>query len=204
MTVARRLGLVPTPPPELGPDGRVRTDGGGHQTAGRRTGGHQRLDTGRPDIGQAGHWTHWTPDGRTLDGWTAGPGRRNRMVDTTRWTRTGDRHHGWCPDIADHDDNARPLDAGLDAPPGRRRLGVNNQDSSAARTTRTGPVTAATVSCRRYSAVQLRLGALLSCVGFGWYEWRAMGLRKVGCAGSGWCGSAGECWSSIGCGQMCR
>jgi hypothetical protein len=21
-------------------------------------------------------------------------------------------------------------------------------------------------------------GALLSCVGFGWYEWRAMGLRK--------------------------
>jgi hypothetical protein len=31
--------------------------------------------------------------------------------------------------------------------------------------------------------------ALLSCVGFGWYEWRAMGLRK----GEG-CGAVGrEC-----------
>jgi hypothetical protein len=33
-----------------------------------------------------------------------------------------------------------------------------------------------------------RLGALLSCVGFGWYEGRAMGLRK----GEGVRGRVGE------------
>jgi hypothetical protein len=27
------------------------------------------------------------------------------------------------------------------------------------------------------------LDALLSCVGFGWYEWRAMGRRKAGVCG---------------------
>jgi hypothetical protein len=31
-----------------------------------------------------------------------------------------------------------------------------------------------------------RLGALLSCLGFGWYEWRAMEQRKVSGLGSGW------------------
>jgi hypothetical protein len=72
VTVARRLDLVPTAAGG-GRDGRVRTDGGGQQPAGHRT---------------ARHRTHWTPEGldtgctghhgRTPDGWTAGPGRRNR------------------------------------------------------------------------------------------------------------------------------
>jgi hypothetical protein len=49
-----------------------------------------RVDTGRPDTGRDGHWMHWTPHGRTPDGWTARPGR-TRTVDTTWWTRTGDQ-----------------------------------------------------------------------------------------------------------------
>jgi hypothetical protein len=36
-----------------------------------------------------------------------------------------------------------------------------------------------------------RLGALLSCVGFGWYEGRAMGLRKGEVCGVG---LVRECW----------
>jgi hypothetical protein len=43
----------------------------------------------------------------------------------------------------------------------------------------------------RSARVERRLGALLSCVGFGWYEERAMGLRKVRCAGAG---LVRECW----------
>jgi hypothetical protein len=50
----------------------------------------------------------------------------------------------------------------------------------------------------------LHQGALLSCVGVGGYEERAMGLREGEGCGSGWCGSTGGCWSSVGCGQMCR
>jgi hypothetical protein len=64
----------PTPPPEVGADGRDRTDGGGQQPAGHRTGGRQR----------AGRWT-----GGQQSGWIAGPGRRTRV--------TGHRR-GWTPD----------------------------------------------------------------------------------------------------------
>ena len=43
-------------------------------------------------------------------------------------------------------------------------------------------------SCSVASPAKRRLGALLSCVGFGWYEGRAMGLRK----GEGVRGRVGE------------
>jgi hypothetical protein len=61
----------PTPPPGVGGDGRVRTDGGGHQPAGHRT---------------AGHRMGWTPESWTLDGWT--PAVRTAEPRTTN---PGDR-----------------------------------------------------------------------------------------------------------------
>jgi hypothetical protein len=79
-----------------------------------------------------------------------------------RWTWTGDRRYGRHPGLADHGDNARPLDAGWTLRRAAAVWATNHQDSSAARTTRTGPVTAATVSCRCYPPSSWRLGALLS------------------------------------------
>jgi hypothetical protein len=95
VTVAAASTWSPLQPPEVGRDGRVRTDGGGQQPAGRRTGGRQtggRRTAGRrmgrtpdgPDTGRAGHQM-----AGHRDGWTAGPGRRNRtgghhMVDADR------------------------------------------------------------------------------------------------------------------------
>jgi hypothetical protein len=126
----RRPIWSPPPPPEVGGDGRVRTDG---------------ADTRGLDAGQ------WTPHGRTLDGWTpdgrtAGPRTTNpggrtpdgldtrRLDSRARTTEPGwvDTHAGrdrrptpWLhPGIADHCKDARPLAAGwLEAPPGSRRLG---------------------------------------------------------------------------------
>jgi hypothetical protein len=122
--------------------------GGGQQPAGHRTG--WTLDGWTPDgwTPDAGHRTagHRTLDTRRAGHWTAGPRRRNRWVDTTWWTRTGDRRHGRCPGLAGHDDNARPLDAGWTLCRAAA-IWATNQDSSAARTTRTGPATAAIVSC---------------------------------------------------------
>jgi hypothetical protein len=92
----------PPPPPEVGRDGRVRTDGGGQQPAGRRTGGHRTgwtldaLDTRRPDTGRL--------DRRTR---TTEPLSGHHMVDADRR-----RRHGRHPGPADHGDNARPLDVG--------------------------------------------------------------------------------------------
>jgi hypothetical protein len=136
-----------------------------------RTGGHQ---TGWTPDGWTLDW--WTPDGWTLDGWTpavrtAGPRTTTQVtghrtgwtpdgldcripddgtgwMDSAWWTRTGDRRRGRRPGIAGRGDDGRPLDAGRML----RRAGAvwasNNQDRSAARTTRTGLATAATVSCR--------------------------------------------------------
>jgi hypothetical protein len=103
VTGARRTSLVPKATAWCGPDGRVRTDGGGHQRAGRWRGGHQRAGrqtAGRPDPGQR----------HRMGG--------HRMLDTDR--RRGTPPSSW------------------------------------------------------------RLGALLSCVGCGGYEERAMGQRTVG------------------------
>jgi hypothetical protein len=102
VVTAARLNLVPPPPPEVDE----------MDASGRTEADSSRLDAGRVDTGRAGHWTHWTLDGRTLDGWTVIPGRWNRWVDTTWWTRTGDRRHGRRPGLGDHGGNARLLAAG--------------------------------------------------------------------------------------------
>jgi hypothetical protein len=110
----------PAPPPAVGRDGRVRTAGADSS----------RLDGWTPDgldTRRAGRWTRWTPGGRTLGGWTAGPGH-----GTAGWTPHGGHRPATSPD--------RWVPAGRSAgqPPSGR---PTNQDRAAARTTRTGPVT---------------------------------------------------------------
>jgi hypothetical protein len=82
----------PTPPPEVGGEGRVRTDGGGHLRAGRWIGGHHtagrwtggHLTAGPPDPGRrtqvTGHRTG-LDTGRAAHQTAGQPdtGRRNRM-----------------------------------------------------------------------------------------------------------------------------
>jgi len=84
VTVARppRPG-PPTPLPEGGGDGRVRTDGGRHQTAGRWRAGQRTAE--RRTL-----WTT-TPGDRTPDGWTAGSRTPTPDgVDTACWTAATD------------------------------------------------------------------------------------------------------------------
>jgi hypothetical protein len=90
-------------------------------------------------------------------------------VDTTWWTRTGDRRCGWRPGIADRGDDTRRLDA----PPGRRRLGeqqprqLSSKDFEGIMLLRTGLATAATVGCGGTPPSSWRLGALLSSDDYG-------------------------------------
>jgi hypothetical protein len=117
-----------------------------------------------------GHRTGWTPDG--LDTGRAGqpdPGRRNwmgghRMLDADR--RRTPWLASWRCRPSDDADAGSPLEA----PPGRRRLGDQHQDSSAGRTTRGTTLLGRAWPPRRQSAAgdtppfSWRLGALLSCV----------------------------------------
>jgi hypothetical protein len=103
----------PPPPPEVGRDGRVRTDGGGQQPAGRRTGGHRTgwtldaLDTRRPDTGRL--------DGQTR---TTEPLSGHHMVDADR------RPTPWQASWPCRPRRQRlPAGCRLDAPPASRRLG---------------------------------------------------------------------------------
>jgi hypothetical protein len=57
--------------------------------------------------------------------------------------------------VADHGDNARPLDASWTLRRAAAVWATNQPGQLGSRTTGTGPATAATVSCRCYSAVQL-------------------------------------------------
>jgi hypothetical protein len=116
VTVARppRPGS-PTPPPEVGGDGRVRTDG---QTPDGWT-PHRRMDSRRPSAGPSGRRSQVT--GQRTAG-QPDPGRRNRMGGH-RMLDTGDRRRGLPADSVDHGDDARPLEYRLDAARGRRRLG---------------------------------------------------------------------------------
>jgi hypothetical protein len=135
----------------------------------------EEMDASGPTEVDSSRLDGWTPDGRTPDGLDTGraghrtaghrtagppdPGRRHRtgghhMVDTDR------RPTSWQASWPCRPRRGRPT-AGcwLDAPPGSRPSGrPANQDSAAARTTGTGPVTAATVGCRCYAAVQLAPG----------------------------------------------
>jgi hypothetical protein len=67
------------------------------------------------------------------------------------------------------------------APLWGRRLRLGNQGRPGDGKTASATIT--TTATRRLLAVappsKPRLGALPSCVGFGWYEWRAMGRRKA-------------------------
>jgi hypothetical protein len=170
----------------MGGHGRVRTDGGRHQTAGHRTGGQQtagRWTGGQQTADRRTLWTT-TPGDRTADGWTAG----SRTPNPEGWTP-----HGWT---AATDAVAWLLAVSttattpdLSLPAGRS----SGQTSSGRATTRTAQqqgrrgTHAATDGVwppPRPSAAggtppsSWRPGALLSCVGFGWYEGRAMGQRK--------------------------
>jgi hypothetical protein len=122
-------------------------------------------------------------------------------------TRTGtDERHGRRSDSLDRQDHKA---AHRDTPSPRlwgRRLQLGNPgwpgDSKIANATVTTAATRQLLGVAPPS--KPRLGALLSCVGFGWYEERAMGLRKMRCAGSGWVGSADGGAYEDGRGQMCR
>jgi hypothetical protein len=93
VTGARRTDLGPTPPPGMGADGHIRTDGADDsRRPDRRTPGRQTQVTG--------HRTGWIPDG-----WTAGS-RTTTPVDTRCWTPIGDRCHGWRPGSVDQGDDA--------------------------------------------------------------------------------------------------
>jgi hypothetical protein len=129
------------PPPRPGPH-RRRLRGDEMDASGRMEADSSRLDAGRVDTGRP------DTDGRTPDGldtgcaghhtaghWTAGP--PDPDDGTAEWTPHGghrlamDRRQASC--LADHGDNARPLDAGWTLRRGGRPSGrPTNQDSSAA------------------------------------------------------------------------
>jgi hypothetical protein len=98
-----------------------------------------RADTGRPDTGRLDRRTRPTE-----------PLRGHHMVDAT-----GDDAMAGIlalPTTAATPDRWMAAGGSAGQPPSGR---PTNQDSSATRTTGTGPATAVTVSCRCYSAVQL-------------------------------------------------
>src|SRR5512132_63661 len=180
VTVAR----PPRPGPQrhrLSGRRRTRPDGRGrHQTAGHRTGGQQTAGRWMGGQQTAERRTLWTttPGDRTPDGWTAG-------------SRTP-KPDGWTP----HAGHRRPtpwLACWQGRPRRRRPTSRYRADAVRRATTRTAQqqeTPRAPTLLRtdwpppRPSAAggtppsSWRLGALLSCVGFGWYEERAMGLRK--------------------------
>jgi hypothetical protein len=178
VTGARRSDLGPTPPPGMGGDGRVRTDGADTsrldtaRADSRRldagTGGHQRPDTGRVDSRR--------PDRRTPGRRTQVTGHRtagNHTVDTRCWTPTGDRRRGWRPGSVDQGDDARPLDVGWTLRRADASGRVTTQDRSAARTPRAPrcyrpawpPPRPSAAGAMRPSS--WRLGALLSSDDYG-------------------------------------
>jgi hypothetical protein len=145
---------------------------------GRGPGRRLRTDTGHG---------HRTPD----------TGHRTPDTDTDTDTDTGHRTRGrWtrAPDTGRADSHARTLTEDADRAPkpptplGHRTMSLwaahaalGNHDGSAVRppcqcarlpTALPGSCSVAPPAANR------RLGALLSCVGFGWYEGRAMALRK--------------------------
>jgi hypothetical protein len=186
----------PTPPPEVGGDGRVRMDGAETRRLDTARVDSRRLDAGRVDSRRptagpsgrrpqvTGHRTAGQPD----------PGRRTRMGGH-RMPDTGDRRRGGVLAVsitATMPERWRPAAA----PPAGAGWAVYDQERSAARTTRAPRCSGrAWAPPRRLAAggtppSSWRLGALLSCVGVGGYEERAMGRRKVRRAGSDWQGSA--------------
>jgi hypothetical protein len=96
-----------------------------------------RPDTRRPDTGRAGHWTRWTPDGRTPDGWTAGP----RTTEPDWWTpHAGRGPTPWQVSWPYRPRRQRPT-AGcrLDAPPGSRLWATNQPGQLSSKDYQDGP-----------------------------------------------------------------
>jgi hypothetical protein len=170
-------------PAEVGRDGCDRADG---RTPDGRT--PDGLDTSRLDSRVRTR----DPDGRTLDGldtgrldtwtsdgWTPGPrtaGRVGRTPKSGHSLAMDSRQPSWHPDHCDEDPTAGMLSR---SSAGQTSRGpIRDQDSSA----REDP--AGSWPPPRQTGVGdpppsgRRLGALLSCVGVGGYEQRAMGQRK--------------------------
>jgi hypothetical protein len=151
---------VPTATACGGGDGRVRMDGGRHQTPGHRTGGHRtvdsrRVDSRRPTAGPSGrpsqvtgHRTAGQPDAETGWVWTPHAGHRRPTPWLACWQCRPRRRRLTSRER-------------LDAPPGRRRLGeqqpgpLSRRDAGGTHAGTDGSGPAATVSCRWYAAVQL-------------------------------------------------
>jgi hypothetical protein len=146
-----------------------------------------RLDTGRLDTGRL--------DTGRLDTGCRPPGRLERgRLDRRTGERTPNSGHGPAPDgvtgVLAFPTSATTLpylgppseDSARQAPP----AAIGNQDCLAVNTATVILAMAATRQLQGGTPrSRLRLGALLSCVGFGWYEWRAMGLRKGEVCGVG-------------------
>jgi hypothetical protein len=140
----------------------VRTPGS-HRSRGHRSPGHRSPGHRSPGHRTSARAVGWT-DVRTADS-GRGP---------------SDERRGRRPDILDgHDGWAAQTSLGL-----QRLRRSATHDSSAV----TPPAAAVTGSCAA-PLDKPRLGALLSCVGVGGYEGRAMGLRK-GEGVQGWSGEA--------------
>jgi hypothetical protein len=105
----------------------------------------------------------------------------------------GDRRRGVAAGGVDHGHDARPLDPGWTLLWADVVWASNHQDRSAARTPRTPEGTHAAldgfghlhdsqlqVVCHRPAGASAHCSRVF---GFGWYEWRAMGRRKVSVQG---------------------
>jgi hypothetical protein len=137
---------------------------------------HHPTDAGRDGCNRA--------DGRTPHGWTPGPWTAGRVG----WTPSSghslamdSRQPSWHPNHGDEDPPAGMLSR---SSAGQTSRGpIRNQDSSAGE----GP--AGSWPPPHQTGVGdpppsgRRLAALLSCVGVGGYEEKAMALRKLRCAG---------------------
>jgi hypothetical protein len=146
--------------------------------------------SGRPDrTGRVGHRTRGQQTAaRPLDGRPHG-GHRTRTARRLAWSVSG--HPGRPrprPRPRRRRRRRRPSVglAGLLGLQRLRRSATHGGDAltAPASAALTATATGQLRNTARYEAAPL--GALLSCVGVGGYEGRAMGLRKVRCAGSGW------------------
>jgi hypothetical protein len=159
----------PTPPPEHGrrtrPDRRGRHQTAGHRTGGQQPAGHQTAGQQPSDRRTSGR----RPSGdRTPDGWTAGPGRRDRMGGHRCWTPATDAV-AWLlagSTTATTPDLARPAGRCCGQTPSGRAPTrtaqrqhqpgpLSGKDAGGTHAARDGPGHRRDVSCRWYAAVQL-------------------------------------------------
>jgi hypothetical protein len=163
---------------------RPRGQGGrGRETRGRETRGHGRPTADTP--------AHPPPDARTPDTGRADTGHRTRGHRTPG---RGQATNGTASIRTSSTATTTKTAAGTANPScGAGACGAATNDGSVmghCERHRNHPATGQLLGVAPPSMA--RLGALLSCVGFGWYEKRAMGLRKGEECGVGWCGCTDE------------